>query len=84
MRIASLATACFNIMLKWIYVYAANIGIHREIPRRIEQRMGIAAFLSAALDVVFEWINALGGNLRMFSEIPGGIEHMRESVVGQQ
>jgi len=46
--------------------------------------LGIEAFLSAAFDIVFEWINALGGNFRMFSEIPGGIEHMRESVVGQQ
>ena len=83
MRIAALATARLILMLEWIYVCAANIGIHCQIPGRIEQRMRIAAFSSTAFDVVLEWINALGGNLRMFSEIPGGVEDMRDAGVGR-
>ena len=82
MRIAALATARFNVMLEWIYVCAANIGIHCQIPGRIEQRMRIEAFLSTAFDVVLERINALGGNLRMFSEIPCGVKDMRDAGAG--
>ena len=84
MRIAALATARFNIMPEWIYVCAANIGIHCQIPGRIEQRMRIPASLGTAFDIVLEGINALSGNLRMFSQVPGGVEDMRDAGAGQQ